>query len=295
MAYGVTADGFKKKRLVDIKAEIEASLIETFGDTISLIPQSVIGQFVGIMSERESNEWEQLEAVYNSFYPSTAQGDALSELVLLNGIERQTDETDVALRIRREISVGALGNNILDSLYGQLLNLTDVVDVYATDNKTDITDSKGIPPHQFLCVVQGGTNQDIGDTIWRNTPQGINSYGTETVTVVDAQGYNQDVFFSRPTEVPIYFEINVTINSLYPIDGALQIQEAIVAYAESLFTIGDDIIHSKFYVPINSVEGIDDIELFIGLSASPTGIINIPIAITELGTFSTANIIVNEV
>lgn len=89
MAYGLTAEGFNRKRLADIKAELEASYKLIFGDNIDVTPQSVFGQIIGIHSEREADLWEQSEFVYNAFYPSTAQGTSLSSLVTLNGITRQ--------------------------------------------------------------------------------------------------------------------------------------------------------------------------------------------------------------
>jgi len=87
--FGLSASGFNKKRQADIKAEIETDLIAIFGDNITLIPQSVFGQMVGIHSEREALIWDLAENVYLSMYPSTAQGAALSNVVQFNGIERQ--------------------------------------------------------------------------------------------------------------------------------------------------------------------------------------------------------------
>ncbi|MCK5026671.1 MAG: baseplate J/gp47 family protein, partial [Nanoarchaeota archaeon] len=85
---GLTATGFERKRLVDIKADIETRLKLIFGENIDLSPQSGFGQFVGIESEAQSDQWESQENIYNSQYPSTAQGVQLSNVVMYNGIER---------------------------------------------------------------------------------------------------------------------------------------------------------------------------------------------------------------
>ena len=58
--YGITPTGFRAKRLDDILKEIEASNRESFGDSINLIPSSVLGQINGTQAERESKLWELL-------------------------------------------------------------------------------------------------------------------------------------------------------------------------------------------------------------------------------------------
>lgn len=86
--FGLLTTGFVRKRLSDIKLEIEASLREKFGQGINLQAESVFGQLTGIAAERESLIWEKMEAVYNSQYPDTASGTSLDKVVALNGIER---------------------------------------------------------------------------------------------------------------------------------------------------------------------------------------------------------------
>lgn len=293
MSFGLTYDGFIKKTGADVKAEIEAKLKTAFGDDISLIPQSVFGVFVGIMSEERALHWEEMEAIYNAMYPSTAQGSSLSNVVQFAGISRQLGETDSELRSRYSVSVTARGRNNADSLFSQLIQLADVMDALVLENKTDVTDANGIPPHQFLTVVQGGTNAEIAQIVWDNTPQGIGSYGAISEIVTDAQGDGQTVYFSRPTAVPIYLIINVLTNSFFPVDGVAQVQTNVQTFGTDTFLISDDVVFTRFYSPINQVAGVIDIEMFIGTSPTPTGQINIPIAITEIASFDIANIEVN--
>lgn len=293
MSFGLTADGFKKKRLADIKSEIETALIDGLGENVTTIPQSVFGVIIGILSEREALEWESMEAIYLAMYPSSAQGVSLDNVVEFAGLTRLENETDAQLRDRYDISVTAKGRNNKDSLFGQLLQLKDVVSAKVADNKTDTTDSNGLPPHTFTAIVQGGTDENIAQIIWDNTPEGIASVGDKSVIITDQQGDGQSVYFTRPTNVPIYFIVNVTTDSNYPLDGNDQIKQAIVDYGTANFTINETVIHSKFYVPINSVDGITDIKFFIGTSASPTLEDNIPIGLKEVSSYNVANIVVN--
>lgn len=382
---GLTSTGFERERLADIKTTIEDSLKTAFGSNIDLEAESAFGQFVGILSEAIADQWEEMENVYNSQYPSTASGAALSNVVLLNGIERisathsigtititgtvgttiptgsqvstsdtgdifltdeevviggggtvdvgvtasetgpipaaigtlteidtpvfgwtsvtntaaiiegRNEETDAELRIRRKASTQAFGGNQQDALAAQLLNLDDVIDALVISNRTGSTDSNGIPAHEFMCVVYGGAEQDILDVIWDNTPQGIQSYGTSSGTVTDSQGFDQTVYYTDPTPVPIYFTLDIVTNSDFPVDGGQQIQDAIEAYGSANFLINDTVKLYKFFTPINTIPGIDSYTLYIGTSASPSGTSNITIDVDEIPTFDGSNVDINYV
>lgn len=88
MAFGLSSTGFEKKRLADIKTEIEAKFRVVFGPFINLMPSSVISQVVGVFADREASLWELAEDVYNSQYPDTADGASLDNVVAITGIVR---------------------------------------------------------------------------------------------------------------------------------------------------------------------------------------------------------------
>lgn len=380
---GLSAAGFERKRLADIKVEIEIALKTTFGENIDLSPQSGFGQFIGTLSEAFSDQWESQENTYNSQYPSTAQGNQLSNVVMYNGIERQDannslvigtltgvegtiitvgsqvsvditgyiftitseviipvggtidismiaektgpievaigtltvietpifgwtgvtnlaeavvgrdEETDAELRIRRELSTQALGQNLIDALFGQLLNIDGVEDAIVVSNGTDAP-VDGIPAHQFLTSILGGINADIADIIWINTPQGILSFGTTTISITDSQGFIQDVKFTRPSEVDIYFKIDITVDTdIFPGTGEADIKDAVVAYGLANFKISDDVIYHDFYTPINSIPGTITLDLFMGLGASPAGTSNLVIDLDEVSRYDTGRVEVN--
>lgn len=383
MSFGLSATGFNRKRLADIKTELETALKTVWGNNIDLSPQSNFGQLIGIFSERIALAWERDEDVYNSQYPSTAASNQLDNVVQMNGVTRlaatkstvtitctgtdstlipagsivsvvgteerfvttadgtisggtvdinttaeiagtisalsgtvtqietpifgwdsvtnildaevgRDQETDAELRARRVLSTQALGQNLVDALFGRLSNLDDVLDVLVLDNKTDTTDSNGIPPHQFLSIIEGGGNAEIADQIWLSTPQGVDSYGAVTEQITDDQGFTQDVKFSRPSEVDIYFKIDITTNGAeFPGTGVADIKLAVVNYGEANFKISDDVILSEFYSPINTIPGITSIDLRIGLSPSPSGTSNLPIDIAEISEYDTTFVEVN--
>ncbi len=96
MAFGLTNEGFSKKRIDDIKLEIQESLRSVFGEQINLDDRSRFGQITGIFAERESLIWELLEDVYNSQYPDTATGVSLDNVARITGVSRLEATKSVA-------------------------------------------------------------------------------------------------------------------------------------------------------------------------------------------------------
>ncbi len=84
--YGVTVDGFVRPRLPEIKAELEAELSEALGVAINTRPDSVFGQLIGVLAEREAIMWETAEAAYYAMYPHTAEGVSLTNAVAFTGV-----------------------------------------------------------------------------------------------------------------------------------------------------------------------------------------------------------------
>lgn len=87
MTFGLTPLGFNAKRLADIKQDLENAMIAQFGD-VNIDPQSVFGQQIGVLSKQFADIWENLEDVYFSQYPNSAESVALDNVVQLNGITR---------------------------------------------------------------------------------------------------------------------------------------------------------------------------------------------------------------
>ena len=79
--------GFVKKSFDQVKREIEDSLTDSLGQ-VNLLPPSVFANIVSVFAERESDLWDNLEAVYNASYPNTAEGYSLDAICALNGISR---------------------------------------------------------------------------------------------------------------------------------------------------------------------------------------------------------------
>jgi len=227
----------------------------------------------------------------------------LSGWLTVNNIEDATlgrdRETNVEFRARRSVSVARQAQAILDAIEAELRAVDGVTQAIALENDTNVVDGNGIPPHSIYCIVAGGADQDIGEAIWIKKTLGASTFGTSSTIVLDNQGNEKTMRFSRPLEIPIYIIVNLTTFTDYPSDGGDQIAAAIVAYSEGLlvddrgFFVGDNIIHSELYTPINTVQGFTVNSLFIGIAPGPTQSDDIPIAIDAASNFIVANIIVN--
>lgn len=489
MGFGLTEQGFNIKRLTDIKSEIETDLISALGNSINLLPTELLGQLVGVFSERESLIWELAQDVYNSQYPDTASGVSLDNAVAITGIKRlaatkaigfgtargddgtvitagsiisvdgnsdakfitladatlangvdeiqlisfssvpdagnftlkfdgeetgtlffndtnstvQTElsnlislssgvtvtgdfssgftvtfdgtgvnnrpqqmltigsnvlevtstsvginitettsgdfpsalieveatetgdvrapagsltviettitgwdsftnvedidngreiETDAALRIRRNLTLATSGAATVEAIRSALLNVDEVTAARVFENTSLVTDAFGRPAKSFEAVVQNGDEQEIAQVIWDTKPAGIETFGSIPKVVVDSQGFDQDINFSRPTEINIYIEITLTTDASYPVDGDTLLKQAIVDYATANFSIGDDVITKELYCPVFEIQGVLDADILIGIAASPTTDDNILIEDDEIADFDTGRIIV---
>lgn len=95
--YGLSAEGFKRKRLPEIKAAIEKRLSDKLGVPIQTRSDSVFGQLIGVFSYEIADLWEQAEGVYNAMYPHTATGVSLSNAAALAGIRPLAAERTILI------------------------------------------------------------------------------------------------------------------------------------------------------------------------------------------------------
>lgn len=202
-------------------------------------------------------------------------------------------ESDADLRARRLQTLSTAGATTLDAIRARLLEVDEVTSARVFENDTDTTDLLGRPPHSIEAVVVGGADQEIADTIWANKAAGIKTYGTETETVTDSEGYFHSVSFSRPAAIDIYVAVsNLVTDSNFPIDGDDAIKQAIVDYGDANYGIGEDVIFNQLYGPIAEIAGVIDFDLAIDITPAPTATDNITIEDNEVSFFDTANITV---
>lgn len=202
-------------------------------------------------------------------------------------------ETDEELRIRFSNSKELNARGTIDAIYSALLEVIDVEEVQVYENETNGEDSIGLPAKSFSAVVLGGSSQQIAEVIWETKPAGIESFGNTTIEVIDSQGLPHDISFSRPETINIY--IDVEISAIEDESVASNIDELIIDALEDYFNetyrVGDDVIYSRLYTPINSASNSYQIDsLTIGTSEDPTSTSNITIAYDEIAQLLRGNV-----
>ena len=119
------------------------------------------------------------------------------------------EETDYALRIRRQKSVALPSQGYLEGLIGALLDTTGVTEAIVYENDTNSTDANGIPGHSIWCIVKGGVNPSIANAIYVKRNAGCGMKGAITVPVLQADGSFFSVKFDRPTSENLYISFDI--------------------------------------------------------------------------------------
>jgi uncharacterized phage protein gp47/JayE len=201
-------------------------------------------------------------------------------------------ETDEELRERFRNSKFFQSQNIIEGVLDALKNVAGVSDAIVYENDTGVVDAFGIPAHSFLPIVLGGLPSDIAQAIWENKPTGIPSVGNTTVQIPDSQGFLHNVSYRQPEEVPVYIKMTISDLGTMPGDADAQVKQKLVDYSDSNQFIGDDVIYSRLYTPINSIPGFTVNSLTIGTAPDPTGTANIIIDYDQVGVISADHITV---
>jgi len=243
--------------------------------------------------------------------PRPALADTITEIITpVTGWDSVTNndpavlgtdlETDSNLRARRERSVARDAQAVIDAIFAEVKSVIGVTQLLVLENDTNTDpDVNGLPAHSINAIVLGGQDQDIAKAIFLKKTLGATPFGNTAVVITDDQSIEHTVSFSRPDVIDIYVIINLTTFANFPVNGQTLIKQAIIDYSEGNliegrgFSLGDNVINSQLYSPVNTIQGHTVDSVFIGTSAGPTSSADIVIAIDEISVFLEAKITVN--
>ena len=215
----------------------------------------------------------------------------------VDATEGLAEETDTALRLRRELELAIGGSTSVDAIQAELSQLVGMIEATVLENDSDVT-VDGIPPHAFEAIVWDGAapavaDADIAETIFRSKAAGIRAWGSTLVTpaYVDDQGNSHAIRFTRADDLRIKVEVTLTHDASY-IGNAL-VKAAIVAAAAAFFTVGDDVFRSRITDWVMGCGGVENVSL-VRLAIFPAGVAaaDIAVAIREIATIAVADIVV---
>ena len=156
------------------------------------------------------------------------------------------------------VTVGGAGNRTLTVVFDQGYDMYILPpSVSGGTVQANTTVSGGRVPKSFEVVVQGGTNEDIGNKIWETKPAGIQTFGNTSYGVIDSQGDTQVMNFSRPVPIYIWLNLDLTLTTeeTFPTNGIELVKQAIQLYGDSL-GIGEDVFNQRVLCQIFEVSGI---------------------------------------
>lgn len=220
----------------------------------------------------------------------TVQAEPDVDVLTVTNAENATGgreiETDAELVNRLLGSSAANGSGTVDSIRSRLLGITGVRAASVIENNTmDTVD--GNAPKSIHAYVLGGNAQDVANAIFEKKAAGIATNGAQNISVLDASGNTQLIRFDYAVQVPIYVNANVTTTSAYPSNGDALVEDAIIRYIGGLaqdgteyngLGMGDDVVWTKLVQTILSqVDGVDDVDLTIGIDPGALGTGNIVI------------------
>ena len=229
---------------------------------------------------------------------------------------RGTDrDSDAIFRKKSALSVGRVGSNQKESIYGELFDTKGVRRVRIYENRTDygamdeVHNPHSLPPHSLAIVVDGGNDQDVAESIYKKLCAGVNLHavGTKVEKTVFSKLFKTSydvITFSRPQYVDI--KINIVIkdsSSVLPENISTTIKQSYLDYFEGTllgagcgflntgFDIGDSIPFSRMYTPPNKILGQYP-STYVSELTINSGTANVAIKFNQLARFTAENITV---
>lgn len=183
-------------------------------------------------------------------------------------IKGRLTQTDAEARTSYINRVASRGTGTVASIVSLLYSDVDGVTFAAGyENYNDTTDAAGRPPHSIEIVVQGGSDEDVANIIWKNKAGGIRAYGKHYAYATDINGNRQYLEFTRVNDVYLLLSVTVTSSGGLDDDYAARIKSLLM---EEILSAGTTIRLQTFIRPImESVSGVDYVEIRGLLSEKP--------------------------
>jgi len=176
----------------------------------------------------------------------------------------------------------------LSAMYSAIRKIKGVRYVNIAQNIFD-TPVSGITAHTFAPVVLGGDITSIGQAILDTAPLGVSSFGDVSTTAYDINENPHVVKFSRPDLVGIKIALTLETYPDFQENSPNLIKQALIDYIATL-SVGDDVLYSRLFTPINSVGGFSVSAMSIGKVGGTFSTSNITLTHKEIATISAADI-----
>lgn len=217
-------------------------------------------------------------------------------------------ETPAEFEFRRQNSVAINALNSPQAILANVLNTAGVVDAYVIDNPTNSAVTVGatsysVAANSVYVAAAGGTAAAVAAAIYAKKSLGCSYNGNTTYSLTDTSSPagppypTYTVKYEVPTQVPIYIAVSIANSASLP-SNIVSLVQTVVQNAFSgadggvKARIGGTLLASRYYAGIATIAvGIQLISVFIGQSASPTGLSTV-MGIDQQPTLNPVNITV---
>lgn len=205
-------------------------------------------------------------------------------------------EDDSEFRQRWGVNQTKLGSATLGGVEVALLPLVNynTNNLKIRQNRNEYTYAD-LPLHTMEVVINTPeSDKTIATTIFNNLMDGVGMNGTTSLTLQDSVGTDVVIKFSRATEVPIYFYIELVLKEGYILG---QVEAPIQQAIQENFNLdmGERIIANDYYQYINAIEGVDYVTTLKIKTENGSWSDTISINYNQFATCEAKNITVSEV
>lgn len=216
----------------------------------------------------------------------------------LDGIEGDIAQTETAYRNLRNRTVLRNYTSVDEAMASRLYELgLEQVAVYSNETTGTVD---GVPPNTIHVTTSPHaahiglvTDEDIARVILNTKPAACATHGSTNIVLDDSHGVSHSINFTEATEVPIFISADITYLDEEHAGAKEAIEQALIDHINAL-QVGEDVIYSRLFGIITPFGKAQVNSLTIGLSATPTGTVNIPISAIEAASTILANVIITE-
>lgn len=207
-------------------------------------------------------------------------------------------ETDEELRRRMADKEQNAGTATKPSIEASVAQIEGVISALVVPNVTMTDDPvTGVPKKSFETFVVGGDDDEIAKVLWQTKGVTSNFFGDILKIIIDENGDEQPVRFSRNTGKFAWVRVAYSINSEedFPADGETRMKNAVVSHGKNMY-VGEDLNPTKFYCPLYSVPGTFITKIEVAVTDNESDVptyqeTTIPVSTVESLDFSESRVI----
>lgn len=185
MTFGLTDSGFNKKTLADILETLNDDVVAAFG-AANVAPDSVFGQYNGIMSEALSDLWDLADLVYASQYALSSKGVSLDSVSELNNLTRlaATPSTANAILEGDEFTTVPAGTQFRQTGTDEIFQTTEEIQLLQSNLLKIVisVNDFATQPHSIDITTEAGTDNFVS-TVDSSEIDVLNDFKTQINTL----------------------------------------------------------------------------------------------------------------